>query len=86
MSLLEVLLKSRVNQTMALEDVKSEDFIEYFIFPDENDCDEESLQELNLKISEIAKVYSSKYIWHRDPFDIRNKQFPSILSNSDKDG
>lgn len=75
---------------MALEVVRSEDFIEYFIFPDlnqhnENDKDE-ILKDLHQKINEIAKLYTSNYIWHRDPFTIRSKNFSSILSSSESNG
>lgn len=71
---------------MALEIVKSEDFIEYFIFADVNDHNEEVLDELNLKINEIAKSYTSKYIWHKDSFNIRKRQNSSILSNTENNG
>lgn len=75
---------------MALEVVKSEDFIEYFLFPDLNEAEENDkeglLKDLIQKINEIAKAYTSKYIWHKDPFEIRTKPFTSILSNSDVDG
>lgn len=71
---------------MALEIVKSEDFIEYFIFPDIKENNEEVLQELSLKISETAKSYTDKYIWHKDSFEIQNRKFPSILSNSENNG
>lgn len=74
---------------MALEVVKSEDFIEYFLFPDVNEVDENDkegmIKELVIKINEIAKVFSSKYIWHKDPFEIRIKSFSPILSNSEDD-
>lgn len=75
---------------MALEVVKSEDFIEYFLFPDfieANENDKEGLlKELIQKINEIAKVFTSKYIWHKDPFEIRTKPFTSILSNAEDGG
>lgn len=71
---------------MALEIVKSEDFIEYFIFPDINEHNDEVLNELSLKIGEIAKAYTGKFIWHKDPFEIRTKKFPSILSDSENNG
>jgi hypothetical protein len=71
---------------MALENVRSEDFIEYFIFPDINESNEEVLNELSLKIAEIAKSYTGKYIWHKDQFEIRNQKFASILSDSENNG
>ena len=75
---------------MALEVVKSEDFIEYFLFPDFNGTDENDkeglLKEIIQKINEIAKAFTSKYIWHKDPFEIRTKPFTSILSNPEDGG
>lgn len=71
---------------MALEVAKSEDFIEYFIFPDINQHSDEALHELSLKISDIAKSFTSSYIWHKDSFEIRKRQFPSILSGSENNG
>lgn len=75
---------------MALEVVKREDFIEYFLFPDfieANENDKEGLlKELIQKINEITKVFTSKYIWHKDPFEIRTKPFTSILSNAEDGG
>lgn len=71
---------------MALEIVKSEDFIEYFIFPDIKEKNEGVLNELKLKIVEIAKSYEGKYIWHKDSFVIQNQKFSSILSDTENNG
>ena len=75
---------------MALEIVKSEDFIEYFIFPDINETNvndkDKILKDLHLKINEIAKSFASNYIWHRDSFSIRSENFSSILSHSENNG
>lgn len=75
---------------MALEVVRSEDFIEYFLFPDVNEAEandkETILKDLHQKINEISKSYASKYIWHKDPFEIRSKTFSSILSSSEGNG
>lgn len=49
-----------------LEDVRAEDFVEYFLFPEQQDM-ELVLTELNAK----ALTYTDNYIWHKDPFHLR---------------
>jgi hypothetical protein len=46
-----------------LEDVRAEDFVEYFIFPNHNSVSS-ALDEINKKVSSYVK----DYIWHKDPF------------------
>lgn len=76
-------------KNMALEIVRSEDFIEYFIFPVISETSEgenvREFDELYQKINEIAKSYCSNYIWHKDPFNIKTKQFSTILNNLERD-
>jgi SGT1 protein len=49
-----------------LEDVRAEDFVEYFIFPNHNSVSS-ALDEINKKVSSYVK----DYIWHKDPFFLK---------------
>jgi hypothetical protein len=49
-----------------LEDVRAEDFLEYFIFPTHNNLSS-ALAEINAKVN----LYTKDYIWHKDPFFLK---------------
>jgi hypothetical protein len=49
-----------------LEDVRAEDFVEYYIFPNHNSVSS-ALDEINKKVSSYVK----DYIWHKDPFFLK---------------
>lgn len=60
---------------MALEIVRNDDFIEYFLFPNIDQVSEanedEILHESLKQVNAIASVYTSNYIWHKDPFGLK---------------
>lgn len=49
-----------------LEDVRAEDFVEYFLFPKHKSISS-ALDEVNKKVSSYVK----DYIWHKDPFFLK---------------
>ena len=75
---------------MALEIVRNDDFIEYFLFPDIGNVSEseedEYLSEVFKKVNEIARSYSSNYIWHKDPFELKTRNRHSHLLNPESAG
>lgn len=74
---------------MALEIVRNDDFIEYFLFPTIDHVSEieedATLDELLKQINELASSYSN-YIWHKDPFNLKARNRNSHLLNPDKKG
>jgi hypothetical protein len=75
---------------MALENVRVEDFIEYFLFPElDGVLEENEVEALNVicqKIDQIAQSYTSNYLWHKDPFTLKTRNGSSHLLNIDNDG
>lgn len=76
---------------MALEIIRTDDFIEYFLFPqldgvlEENEV--EALNVISQKINEIAQSYVSNYIWHKDPFILKTRSRTThLLSSIDNNG
>jgi hypothetical protein len=71
---------------MALENVRVEDFIEYFLFPEINgslqDDETEALNDIQQKIDEISKSFIKNYIWHKDPFSLKIRNQNSCLLNN----
>jgi len=59
-------IDSQVNMAGVLEDVRAEDFVEYFIFPKHNNL-QSVLEEINSKVEPFIK----NYIWHKDPFFLK---------------
>lgn len=61
-----------LNTKAALQTVRSDDFIEYFLFPNINGIDssqnDDNLQTICEQIQQIATKYSESYIWHKDSF------------------
>ncbi|KAJ6641855.1 Protein ecdysoneless [Pseudolycoriella hygida] len=58
--------------TTALETVRTEDYVEYFLFPDLKTSSpvEDVLQTVIQQIKAIADRYCEKYIWHKDGFRV----------------
>lgn len=72
---------------MALEIVKNDDYIEYFLFPIiDGSKEDESLSDIVNQVNEIAKSYVSNYIWHKDPFVIKARDKNSHLLNPESEG
>ncbi|CAG9807425.1 unnamed protein product [Chironomus riparius] len=74
---------------MALENVRVEDFIEYFLFPEINasaqDNEAEVLNDIQQRIDEISKSFIKNYIWHKDPFNLKiRNQNSSLLNNNNE--
>ena len=67
---------------MALETVKIEDFIEYFIFPEISDNETQELNDICQKIDEISKTFIRNYIWHKDSFNLKIRHQNSHLLNN----
>lgn len=71
-----------------LEYVREEDFVEYFLFPD--NCDDNNdtyLQKELEKVIAVVKKYTSNYIWQKDEFNliVRNTaSFPPVNDNEGK--
>lgn len=59
-------LCTQVKMAGVLEDVRAEDFVEYFLFPKHNSISS-ALDEVNKKVSSYVK----DYIWHKDPFFLK---------------
>lgn len=75
---------------MALEIVRNDDFIEYFLFPTIDHVaeaqEDAALDELLRQINEISSSYTSNYIWHKDPFNLKARNRNSHLLNPDAKG
>jgi len=76
---------------MALEIIKNDDFIEYFIFPQINDAaaqEDVILETILQQAIDTANSFKSNYIWHKDPFVLkaRNRNFNLLNPEIDGDG
>lgn len=77
---------------MALENVRVEDFIEYFLFPDidvnllDNNNETQALNDIYQKVDEISKSFIKNYIWHKDPFNLKIRHLNSHLLNNNNNG
>lgn len=75
---------------MALELVRNDDFIEYFLFPQINsdsEAQEDELLDGVLKqVNDIASSYTSSFIWHKDPFALKARNSSSHLLNPESEG
>lgn len=58
--------------SIPLETVRTEDYIEYYLFPDlkSNLPVEKVLQTMIQQINTIADRFCEKYIWHKDSFRV----------------
>lgn len=67
----------------ALETVRAEDFIEYFLFPPINresiNAENETIVQCINRINEIAENYCGNFIWHKDPFRVILRSWNSNL-------
>lgn len=74
---------------MAVETIKSEDFIEYFLFPKINqvseDDERDALANLLQTIDEISNNFIKSYIWHKDSFNLKVRTRSSHLLKKDSD-
>lgn len=72
---------------MAVETIRSEDFIEYFLFPpiDQVSEDEErdTLGQLLQTIDELSGKFTRSYIWHKDAFGLKVRTRSSHLLKTD---
>lgn len=75
---------------MALEIVRNDDYVEYFLFPDIDQVSEhredEILSEILNQVNSIAGAYTSNYIWHKDPFALKARNRNSYLLNPESKG
>lgn len=75
---------------MAVEIIRNEDFVEYFLFPKIDQCSEDDerviLDQLLVKINAISADYTSSYIWHKDPFGLKVRTRSSHLLKTDNNG
>lgn len=72
------------------ETIRADDFLEYFLFPDlseqNENGDEEKLEKIRNDILESVRKYVENHIWHKDPFQliVRDKN-SNLLKPSDQD-
>lgn len=74
---------------MALEIVRNDDFIEYFLFPTIDpvpEGEDEVLNEILKQVEQVASSYTSNYIWHKDSFNLKARNRNSHLLNPDENG
>lgn len=75
---------------MALEIVRNDDFIEYFLFPDIDklsEADEDkALSDVLKQVNDIASSYTANFIWHKDSFNLKAKNRNSYLLNLESEG
>lgn len=75
---------------MALEIVRNDDYVEYFLFPNitavSENQEEEILIETLKQVTEISKLYTSNYIWHKDEFNLKARNRNSHLLNPEGKG
>lgn len=75
---------------MALELVRNEDFVEYFLFPNIGEVSEEEeteiLAETLKQVEEQAKTFAGDYIWHKDSFNLSSRDRNSHLLNPESQG
>lgn len=72
---------SAMDAASALETVRDEDFVEYYLFVRSDTDDAELLvqrvNDLNAKTLQLAERLSDQYIWHKDPFNLIPRFCPS---------
>lgn len=75
---------------MALEFVRNDDFVQYFLFPNIDQVSEhqedEILNKILNQVNSIAGAYTSNYIWHKDPFCLKARNRNSHLLNPESKG
>lgn len=73
------------NRRRALETVRAEDYIEYYLFPDvaqtpnanasssSTEAVADILEQTARRVTEIASQFAAKYIWHKDCFRVTTR-------------
>lgn len=71
--------------TSALETVREDDFVEYFIFPaiNANDNEEISLKNTLESVNNVIKKLTKDYLWHKDEFNLGVRTEDSNVLNED---
>lgn len=63
----------------ALEFVREEDYVEYFLFPpkintpDTEPSEENELNQVLVQIKTIQETFTRDYIWHKDQFQLTTR-------------
>lgn len=75
---------------MALEIVRNDDFIEYFLFPNISEVSENNeddiLSDVLKRVNDIASSFCLNFIWHKDPFNLKARNRKSHLLNPESEG
>lgn len=68
-----------------LRTVREDDYVEYFIFPqiNSNENEETILLKYLGEINNLIQIYTMKYIWHKDEFNLTIRRKNSYLLNND---
>ena len=75
-----------------LEIVRSEDYLEYFLFPqlnvqsNQSENYEETLESVYQLVNQMTNDYCSNYIFHKDGFKLTKKIRNSHLLKEDEEG
>lgn len=76
---------------MAVETIRSDDFIEYFLFPPAlsgqatDDDERDMLVKLLQQVDEISNKFTASYIWHKDSFNLKVRTRNSHLLKTEND-
>lgn len=72
----------------ALEFIREEDFVEYYIFPrilSNNEKDQEEILNSTLqRVSKTISKYCNQYLWHKDEFRLVSKTKSSCLLDNEE--
>lgn len=66
-------------QLKALEFVREDDYVEYFLFPpkyntpETEPSEENELNEVLVKIRAVQETFTTGYIWHKDEFRLTTR-------------
>ena len=61
----------KLEMNSVLENVRTDDFIEYFIYPSAGEsCAGDELSELHNKLTSFVSQWTENYFWHRDKFKL----------------
>lgn len=73
----------------ALEFIREDDFVEYYVFPtilSNNEKDQEEILNSTLqRISKTINKYCSQYLWHKDEFRLWPKTKSNCLLDNEED-
>lgn len=62
--------------SQALEFVREEDFVEYFLYPEAVAADNHHLE---AQIQEVVSKFTKGYIWHKDEFKVQSRIGTGVL-------